>query len=83
MISILSISYNGTNADQIEALVSGSFECEQKIVNTCHVNAITNFAFWVGRKNQLNEFWHGDGFKNGTEVKGCSCSIDGEYSCSK
>ena len=77
------IHYNSTNAVQIEALVSGSLECQQKIVHTCHVNALTNFAFWVGRDNSTNEYWHGD---SGNELgQGCACSLSGSdgYSCSK
>ena len=76
------IHYNGTNMAQIEALVSGSQACQQKVVHTCHVNALTNFAFWVDRKNNTNEYWHGD---SGNEYgQGCACSLDSdEYSCSK
>jgi len=63
------ITYNA-NADQLEALVQISHRCEQRVFQNCTSNAITGFAWWVGRHGEKVKYWHGD---KETNEEGCAC----------
>jgi len=69
------------NADQIEALIGLSGECEQSILLNCTSNAITDFAWWLGRDGHVNKYWHGTG--KTIDYEGCQCfetdSCDSTY----
>lgn len=59
--------------DQIEALISVSEFCEQKVENNCTSNQLTGYAWWLDINGNQRQYWHGDGDKNTT---GCQCSFD-------
>ena len=59
---------------QIEAIIEISQVCEQKIVNNCTGNTLTNMAWWEDKSGNKIEYWDGN-HPIGTE--GCKCSLDG------
>jgi len=58
------------NVDQLEALVSISHRCEQRVFQNCTSNALTDFSWWVGRHGEQVNYWHGD---KETTDQGCAC----------
>ena len=50
--------------DQIEALISVSEFCEQKVENNCTSNQLTGFSWWLDRNGNKFQYWHGDGDEN-------------------
>ena len=47
--------------DQIEALISVSEFCEQKVENNCTSNQLTGFSWWLDRNGNKLQYWHGEG----------------------
>ena len=47
--------------DQIEALISISEFCEQKVENNCTSNQLTGFSWWLDRNGNKFQYWHGEG----------------------
>ena len=62
MLSIknMLISYE-IEMDQIEALISVSESCEQRVENNCTLNQLTGYAWWLDRNGNKFQYWHGDG----------------------
>ena len=58
----------------IKSLVNLSTSCSQSIQHTCTVNALTNYASWIGRDGKTYTYWSGS--RNSSDV-GCQCSLDG------
>ena len=47
--------------EQIEALISVSEFCEQRVENNCTTNQLTGFSWWLDRNGNQLQYWHGDG----------------------
>ena len=47
--------------DQIEALISVSEFCEQKVENNCTSNQLTGYSWWLDRNGNKLQYWHGTG----------------------
>ena len=47
--------------EQIEALISVSEFCEQRVENNCTTNQLTGFSWWLDRNGNQFQYWHGDG----------------------
>ena len=56
--------YEASN-DQLEALISQSVTCKQKVKHICSTNWLTNFSSWTGRNNLMHTYWSGN--RNATE----------------
>jgi len=59
--------------DQIAALIDISEICEQRIVNTCTNNMLSDVAWWTDRAGNKIEYWDGT---HPIGTKGCKCSLD-------
>ena len=59
-VTELLLSYD-VAMDQIEALISVSEFCEQKVENNCTSNQLTGFSWWLDRNGNKFQYWHGDG----------------------
>ena len=57
--------------DQIEALISISEFCEQKVENNCTSNQLTGYSWWLDRNGNKFQYWHGVG-SNTTLGRGSS-----------
>jgi len=60
--------------DQIISLIDISANCEQRVVNNCTNNFLSDVAWWTDRAGNDIKYWDGD-HPIGTE--GCKCSLDG------
>ena len=50
--------------DQIEALISVSEFCEQRVENNCTSNQLTGYSWWLDRNGNQFQYWHGEGDEN-------------------
>ena len=57
---LTTFSYDIT-MEQIEAIISVSESCEQRIENNCTTNQLTGFSWWLDRNGNKLQYWHGDG----------------------
>ena len=57
---LIILSYD-ISMEQIEALISVSEFCEQRVENNCTTNQLTGFAWWLDRNGKQFQYWHGDG----------------------
>ena len=60
--------------DQIEALMSISEFCEQKVENNCTSNQLTGYSWWLDRNGNKFQYWHGEG--SNTTLGGGSCFLN-------
>jgi len=60
--------------EKIISIIEISQICQQRIINNCTGNGLSNFAWWTDRNGNQVQYWDGD-HPQGTE--GCKCSLDG------
>ena len=58
---LLTIFSYEISMEQIEALISVSESCEQRVENNCTTNQLTGFSWWLDRNGNKLQYWHGDG----------------------